>query len=129
MHRFILTLSHDKGTVDISTVATDAPAARQIIMKAERCPERSIRRVRAVSPEGYELDISLKRYRKLAVSEIRKSFSKNGQRRPDKVPMPWEVRVLDQPRWRRVYATENTGAHYVVLDNLNVMIELPKELP
>lgn len=130
LYRFIATVKHDDGMIDIHAMATDAQAARRIIMTTEGCPERSIRRLRAVSDDGYELRADKPgSYRRLAVAEVRQSCWKNGQCRPDKVPMPYEVRVLDEARWRRVYGTRHSGARYAMIDGLKVMIDLPKELP
>lgn len=128
MHKFILRVRHDDGWINIHTTAQSADAAREIVIAAERCPARAIRQVRAVDADGYELRADRPdRYRQLAVSDRRESFSRSSQSRPDKVPMPYEVQVLDEQRWRRVYATRHTGVRYIAMGGLKVM--LVEDLP
>jgi hypothetical protein len=127
-----LSVKHDDGMLDIHVMDTSEQSARQRVMSAEGCPERAIRKVRAVTDDGFELALVKgvpKGYRKIKVElgQIRKDFSKNGQYRPDKVPMPYQADI--EGRWRRVYGTRDTGARYVVLDNLRVMVEMPAVLP
>jgi hypothetical protein len=45
--KFTFKVSHDKGTVKISTVATSEETARQMIMKAEGCPARALKLVKS----------------------------------------------------------------------------------
>lgn len=45
VHRYTLRVRHDHGFVTIRTTAQSEAAARNIVMKAERCPASSIRRV------------------------------------------------------------------------------------
>jgi hypothetical protein len=47
MRRFTLRVKHDAGFVTIRTVARDEATARYLVCRAERCPERAIRRVYA----------------------------------------------------------------------------------
>lgn len=42
MFKFIVTTKHDKGVAHINLVATSINSAIQMVMKAERCPERAI---------------------------------------------------------------------------------------
>ena len=44
-YNFTLRVKHDDGFVTFRTVATGEREARRAVMLAERCPERSIRRV------------------------------------------------------------------------------------
>ncbi len=46
MKQFIVTVQHDNGTVKIRVIASDESKARQMVMKAEGCPESAIIRVR-----------------------------------------------------------------------------------
>ena len=42
---YTLKLKHDKGVVNISTVAMSEAAAKRIILNAERAPESAIRKI------------------------------------------------------------------------------------
>jgi hypothetical protein len=125
MFRFRLRIKHDRGWVTIETMATDEGAARRAVMAAEGCPDRAIRGVRAVGASNYEMLASdPTQHRKLAVTNQRERFSKNGQTRADKVPTAREVQVLDDHRWRRVYTTRKADVYYVILDGLRVVIDM-----
>jgi hypothetical protein len=43
--KYTLRLKHDKGFVNISTVAMSEQAAKNTILAAERAPERAIRKI------------------------------------------------------------------------------------
>jgi hypothetical protein len=129
MHNYVLTVKHDRGIVHIHTTADSADGARQIVMAAERCPERAIRRVRAYDADGFELDARGQRKTIAgATVNMHESFSKNGQSRPDKVPTRWEIQLPGDVRWRRVYSTRHSGLRYITLDGLKVVVSLPEAL-
>lgn len=41
-YRYTFTLRRDSGTVKLTTAARNKQAAREIIKRAERCPDRAI---------------------------------------------------------------------------------------
>ncbi len=46
MIQFSATIKHDKGSFKIHTVATSEEVAKQMIMKAEGCPESAIIKIK-----------------------------------------------------------------------------------
>jgi hypothetical protein len=127
MLNYALTVKHDRGIVHIHTPAASDDAARAIVMAAERCPERAIRKVRAYDADGFELRVHGRR-RTFSHNQfnMRENFSKDGQNRPDKVPTRWEIQLPGEVRWRRVYSTRHTGLRYSILDGLKVVVLLPE---
>ena len=48
MKKYRLTLKHDNGTVNITTVAKDFATAIHLIMEAEGCPESAITNIKVL---------------------------------------------------------------------------------
>jgi hypothetical protein len=129
MHRYRLTIKHDKGTVHIDTHAINEAKAREIIMAAELCPSRAIRRVRAVDEHGFEMQPSNPSQRRVIAppaANVRITDFPGYRLSAAKTPTRYEV-LLDG-RWRRVFTTRDTGLRYCVHDNLNVVVDLPGDL-
>jgi hypothetical protein len=55
MKDFRLTLQHDNGKFNIRTTAKDEQTAREIVCKAEGCPDRAIIKVVEVKPRKRKL--------------------------------------------------------------------------
>lgn len=128
MHKFIVSCKHDKGTVDIHTTASSEAAARDAIMAAERCPSRSIRRVRAVDEHGFEMLADAPFARRVISppgENVRISEPPGYRVSASKLPTCYEVRV--DGRWRRVFTNRAKTLRYVVHDNLQVLVDLPKD--
>jgi hypothetical protein len=129
VHKFILTTKHDNGIIEIVTHATSEAAAREAVMIAERCPARSIRRVRAVDEHGFEMlpnHPTTRRVISPPAANVRISEPPGYRVSALKIPTRYEVRI--DGRWRRVFSTRHTGLQYVVHDSLNVVIDLPGDL-
>lgn len=126
MHKFWLTTTHDNGTTTLEVMATSEAAAREMILVAEKCPMRSIRRVRAVDEHGFEMlarSPNTRRVVKPPAESVRTSEPPGYRVSAQKIPTRFEVRI--DGRWRRVFTTRHTGLQYVVHDSLNVQVSLP----
>jgi hypothetical protein len=126
MFNYLLTVKHDAGIVRIHTAATSVSVAKYLVMEAECCPERAIRLVRQYDDDGYEIDLRTGRRRKLAAHDVRTGPVPKTTRH-DKRPTRYEVQVLDDQHWRRVYSTDHSGLHYIINGNLKVVVSLPSE--
>lgn len=129
MHKFWLTTHHDNGTTTLEVMATSEAAAREMVMAAEKCPMRAIRRVRAVDEHGFEMlpnRPTERRVIKPPAESVRTSEPPGYRVSAQKIPTRFEVRV--DGRWRRVFTTRHSGLQYVVHDSLSVQIELPGRL-
>lgn len=131
LYRYIVYCRHDKGSVRILTHASGATAARQMVMAAERCPERSITEVRAVDEQGYELQAEHpNHYLVLEPTAvlIDDCYPPNPYRSGKGVKISTRYWVRAGTRWRRVYLDNRTdGVLYVERDSIRTIIILPKE--
>jgi hypothetical protein len=129
MYKFLIDLKHDAGATLITTSAASVAAARDMVMKAEGCPSRALRRIRAVDEHGFEMlpeNPTQRRILKPPAANIRETDIPGYRVSASKLPTRYEV-LIDK-RWRRVFTTRHTGLQYVIHDGLNVQVDLPKDL-
>jgi len=131
-YRFILKVRHDKGVVRIHILDTSYESAKQIVMRAEGCPERAILGAVCVDDRGFEL--ALHAPEQLVRLDIpAPSVMQDREAPPNpyvtgygkKIPTRYRVRTIDS-RWRRVYVMcySNVGTAYVLHDGVKTIVNL-----
>lgn len=123
LHHFILRVKHDRGVVNIHTSARDVATAKQIVMNAERCPERAILWVRCRDVDGYEMALT-DLTRRITISPAPAAIRRDAQRHGGRTTR-FSVQTIDS-RWRRAYRAKG-GAAYVYHAGLRVLVQLPSE--
>lgn len=129
MHKFLLTVRHDKGAVNIETAASSEAAARDQVMIAEKCPMRAIYRIRAVDEHGFETLSSKPTVRRVIRpprDNVRTTEIPGYRVSAAKLPTVYEVRV--DGRWRRIFTDRAKTMTYIVHDGLSVLVVLPEDL-
>ena len=122
MQKFVITISHDSGLLHITTFASSAEGAIEMVKKAERCPNTSIKSIYLVNESGFlvratGLDAGQLLHIKPAADDVRQTVA---PRNPyitgygERIPSGYMVKNK-RGRWQRVYTRQfsNVGTTWV----------------
>ena len=122
MQKFVITTSHDSGLVHITTFASSAEGAIEIVKKSERCPDASIKSIYLVNESGFLVratgpDAGQLLRIKPAADDVRQTPA---PRNPyitgygERIPSGYMVKN-NRGRWQRVYIRQfsNMGTAWV----------------